>query len=112
MANRIKTEVLDIHGNKYTSDVYVEHDSMVNSMILADLKVPVMLKFYKSQADKTDKYAPFTAINNATDRLPLAMFVKKITEQEAAQLNAIMIQQYVTEYLKSIYGDANVETVQ
>lgn len=111
MANKIKTTVYDNHGNSYASGVYVQNDTFVNSEILASLHLPVTLTFYKSQQAKTDGFIPFVAIDNLTDKRGITAFVRQLTEQEALNFNSAALQQYVTEYLKGIYGDANVEEV-
>lgn len=111
MANKIKTTVLDNHGNSYASDVYVQHDANINSAILADLRVPISMLFFKSHAHKDAGYSPFAPIVDTDKKIPISVFFKEITPEEAASLNAIAVQNYVTEYLSEIYGKDNVETV-
>lgn len=111
MANKIKTTVYDNHGNTYKSDVYVQNDTFVNSEIMASLHLPVTLMFYKDQQAKNDGFIPFIAVDNLTDKRGITVFVKQLTQQEALDFNSAALQRYATEYLKGIYGDANVEEV-
>ena len=111
MANKILTTVLDIYGNSYPTDVYVEHDAHINSQVLEGKKIPVMLTFYKSQADKAAGYRSFIPIRDADNKIPITSFVQTLEDVEIPTFNAVAMQAKVLTYLKEIYGEANVVDV-
>lgn len=110
MANKILTTVYDNHGNEYTTDVYVIHDTNISNMNLAELRIHIILNFYKDQNYYTSGFTAFQAISSLSlDPFSyITSYVKEITPEEAPLLNAVMVQGFVTDYLKGIFGTDNV----
>ena len=108
MANKITTIVYDNQGNSYQTDVYVTHDANINNQILEGLKIPIILNFYKNQASKEAGFQKFSAIKTVENKEPINSFLKEITVQDAPLVSPLVVQGYVTEFLKGIYGENNV----
>ena len=109
MANTIKTNVFTDNGTVYSADVYVKHLPILNKLDQGQLIV--QFSFYKDTESFTAGFTRLHPVMTLENKIPITVFTKELTMEQVMNINGLSIQSYVTEYLKGIYGEDNVEEV-
>ena len=107
MANKILTNVQDVIGNDYATDVVVYHplNKADISVLETQGKVGIIMEFYKSQTDKEAGKQQLKPVDSEGKELSMLLVVEGIT---SVADSVTKCQEAVTEHLKGIYGELNV----